>query len=538
MAKLRPVSSEDRFTLVEHLTELRSRIIACIAIFVVAFAFSYWQNERVLDIVNKPLESAQTPSAKKCTSTGDSLEQSNCFDRAVADALGKIGPILKQGGNGENATQAERRAEALDAVRRVEGLRPTNVNRKPVTLGVAEPFFQTLNIAMYGALVISLPLLLYQLYAFLIPAFTNRERKAIVPLLIGVPFLFYAGVAFGYYLALPRAVDFLQNFNDDAFDILVQAKDYYRFVALFLAGTGLVFQVPVIVIAISRLGIMSAKQLRKQRGIVAIIAAVVAAIITPTPDAVTMLLMMAPLVVLFEASVFIASILERRSPVRGPLADWKDLRDGGGDDEDDGFGPPVTPAPTSGGNPADEFLPEYEGEDDEFEDDDEEAFAGVFDDEDDLTLDDPAAPDAEAPDPALLGDPAGPRLATDDDDTLVQRPEGDAPRAPLPGDEPTLVHPATGDDAGAGPAPFMPPMPGSRRGPSPAAEGKPRHDDAPEHPVTEPPATPQPPAPTAQPPAEGWMAEADELDAADPYATDDDAADGPDTPPGGGSTRA
>jgi sec-independent protein translocase protein TatC len=528
MAKLRPVSSEDRFTLVEHLTELRSRIIACIAIFVVAFAFAYWQNERVLDIVNKPLESAQTPSAKKCTTTGDSLEQSNCFDRAVADALGKIGPILKQGGNGENATQAERRAQALEAVRRVEGLRPTNVNRKPVTLGVAEPFFQTLNIAMYGALVLSLPLLLYQLYAFLIPAFTNRERKAIVPLLIGVPFLFYAGVAFGYYLALPRAVDFLQNFNDDAFDILVQAKDYYRFVALFLAGTGLVFQVPVIVIAISRLGILSAKQLRKKRGFVAIIAAVVAAIITPTPDAVTMLLMMAPLVVLFEVSVFIASILERRSPVRGPLADWKDLRDGGDDDEDDdGFGgPPPAAAPTSGGNPSDEFLPEYEGDDDEFEDDDEAAFAGVFDDEDDFTLEDQGepGPDREAPDPELLGDPDGPRLATDDD-TLVQRPDPATPPGPLPGDEPTLVHPAPDADAGAGPAPFMPPMPGSRRGPSPAAEGQPQHDDAPQHPVTEPPAVPQPPAP--QPPAEGWMAEADELDAADPYATDDDAGDGP-----------
>jgi sec-independent protein translocase protein TatC len=523
MAKLRPVSSEDRFTLVEHLTELRSRIIACIAIFAVAFAFAYWQNETVLDIVNKPLESAQTPSAKKCVTTGDSLEQSNCFDRAVADALSKIGPVLQEGGNGENAAEAQRRADALSAVRRVNGLKPTNVNRKPVTLGVAEPFFQTLNIAMYGALVLSLPLLLYQLYAFLIPAFTNRERKAIVPLLLGVPFLFYAGVAFGYFLALPRAVDFLQNFNDDAFDILVQAKDYYKFVGLFLAGTGLVFQVPVIVIAISRLGILTPKQLRKQRGIIWIIAAVIAAVITPTPDAVTMILMMAPLVVLFELSVAFAALLERRNPARGPLADWKDLRDGGDDEDDDGFGGGPSPAPAPAGNPADEFLPEYEGEDDDFvEDDDEEAFAGVFDDEDDLTLDDP-----EAPDPTLLGDPAGPRLATDDDPAPV------GPADPVTGDGVTdhavADHAAAQDampgegvpgDAGAGPPPFTPPMPGSHRGPSPAAEGQPQRDDVPEHPVAEPPPGTPPAAP--RPPAEGWMAEADELDAADPYATDDD----------------
>ncbi|MEV4423311.1 twin-arginine translocase subunit TatC [Patulibacter sp. NPDC049589] len=367
MAKLRPVSSEDRFTLVEHLSELRSRIMVSLAIFIVAFAFAFWQNGNLLEIINKPLEKSQKVTAKQCTGKSNDSQQSVCFEKAVSGALKALEPLATTPVTGDTAATTLQKRAALDALRAAQKLAPTSTSRKPVTLGVAEPFFQTVNVAMYGALVLALPLLLYQLYAFLIPAFTSREKKAIVPLLLGVPFLFYGGVAFGYFLALPRAVDFLQNFNSDNFDILVQAKDYYKFVAMFLAGSGLVFQVPVIVIAITRLGVLSSKQLRKQRGMVLIIAAVIAAVITPTPDAVTMLLMMAPLVVLFEISVWIAHFLEKRSPVTGiggRLAEWRELG----------------------------------------EDDDEDGFADV-----DLADEDDDAPDGEEPDPELLGDPDGPR---------------------------------------------------------------------------------------------------------------------------------
>jgi sec-independent protein translocase protein TatC len=136
-----------------------------------------------------------------------------------------------------------------------------------------------------------------------------------------VPFLFAAGVAFGYFVALPRAINFLQNFNDDSFDILIRAADYYRFSVLLLAVIGLLFQIPVGVLAVTRLGLVSAGQLAKNRGYVILGLSVVAAVATPTPDPVTMVVAMAPLVVLFELSVQLAKIFERRRAARSE-EDW------------------------------------------------------------------------------------------------------------------------------------------------------------------------------------------------------------------------
>ena len=153
-----------------------------------------------------------------------------------------------------------------------------------------------------------------QAYAFVLPAFSPRERKVALPLMLMVPALFIAGAAFGYFVALPRAIDFLQNFNDDSFDILIRATDYYKFSIILIALIGLLFQIPVGVLAVTRLGIVSAKQLAKSRGYVILGISVVAAVATPTPDPVTMLVAMAPLLVLFELSVLLARILERRRP--------------------------------------------------------------------------------------------------------------------------------------------------------------------------------------------------------------------------------
>jgi len=332
---IRPVGHEERLSLVEHLDELRTRIIVCIVAFVVSFSFCYWQNDRVLDIINVPLDHAhrvdcQTKNKKKAD---DALERSGCFNEAVGGYLKAAGPALTHaaqtlgaiaGADGvSNATRTQSKQTARELqvaaaqATRAAALTPkASTGRQPVTLGVTEPFLTTITVSAYAALLLALPFILFQLYAFVLPAFSREERKVALPLMAMVPVLFIAGVVFGYFLALPRAVAFLQNYNDGAFDILVQAKDYYRFCTLLLAAMGVLFQIPIGVLAIVRLRILTVKQLRGYRGYALILFAVVAAVVTPTPDPFTMLIAMAPLVVLYEISLILGRIFQPKGEPR------------------------------------------------------------------------------------------------------------------------------------------------------------------------------------------------------------------------------
>jgi sec-independent protein translocase protein TatC len=249
VARLKAVRHEDRLTLVEHLDELRTRLIVSIAVFGVALALCFWQNHLLLDIANGPL--------------------------------------------------------------------PDNHDRL-LTFGVAEPFTTTLTVSAYGALILSLPIVLYQLYAYVLPAFSERERRVITPLLILIPLLFVAGIVFAYFVVMPAATKFLLNFNDDQFNIQVRARDYYSFFATTVLAVGIVFQVPVGILAVTRLGIVTPQQLSHNRRYAYLILAIVAAAL-PGVDAVTMLIEMVPLLALYELSIVLARLFGR--PASGRLAE-------------------------------------------------------------------------------------------------------------------------------------------------------------------------------------------------------------------------
>jgi len=236
MARMRPVAHEDRLTLVEHLDELRTRIVVCLVVLGVALALCFWQNHLLLEIASGPLPSD---------------------------------------------------------------------HKKLLTLGVTEAFTTTLTVATYAALIISLPILLYQGYAYLLPAFSDRERRVILPILLAVPVLFLAGVAFGYYVVMPAAVKFLLGFNDTQFYVQVRARDYYSFFSTTLLACGLVFQLPLAILAVTRLGIVSVSQLTRNRRYAYLIIAIIAAAL-PGVDPISMLIEMVPLLLLFELSILIA----------------------------------------------------------------------------------------------------------------------------------------------------------------------------------------------------------------------------------------
>jgi sec-independent protein translocase protein TatC len=303
---LRHVGHEDRLSLVEHLTELRVRIVVSLIAFVAATGLCMWQNHTVLKILNRPLDQTVDHGNK------DPLVQSARYDQALRAyilsetvlfrrlALDQNDPALKR-------AMTEVAAKGATAA----ALAPEVRARRPVTLGVGEPFMETLKVAAYAGLLLSLPLILYQIYAFVLPAFSPRERQVAVPAMLGVPFLFIAGVVFGYFMVLPPAIRFLQNFNTDSFDVLIQAQPYYKFVIMLLAAMGLLFQIPVGILALTRVGIVTTRQLSKNRRYAVLVIAVIAMVL-PGQDPVTMTMMMVPMYVLFEGSILISWLMDRR----------------------------------------------------------------------------------------------------------------------------------------------------------------------------------------------------------------------------------
>jgi sec-independent protein translocase protein TatC len=233
--RLRPVGHQDRLTLVEHLDELRVRLIAAAASFAIALALCFWQNHLLLDIANRPLPG----------------------------------------------------------------------NRVPITFGVTEPLMTTVTVAIYGALLLSAPVILYQLYAFMLPALKPGERRVAVPLLLLVPVLFIAGALFAYFVVMPAAIKFLLNFNSDQFQIQVRAREYYGFLGMTLLSMGAVFQMPVVILGVTRLGVVTPRQLSENRRYAVLVIAVIAMLL-PGTDPVSMLAEMVPLLLLYEFSIVLA----------------------------------------------------------------------------------------------------------------------------------------------------------------------------------------------------------------------------------------
>jgi len=183
--------------------------------------------------------------------------------------------------------------------------------KKPTTFGVAEPFTTSLAVSAYAAVALALPVLLWQAWAYLAPAVDERRQQSIARLVLVAALLLGAGMAFAYWVVLPSTIPFLLGFNDDLFQIEVRARDYYSFASLTILGIGLLFELPVFLLGLVRLGILTSARLRRNRRI-GIAALVVTSVALPGVDPATTILQTIPLLVLFEASIWGAVYLERR----------------------------------------------------------------------------------------------------------------------------------------------------------------------------------------------------------------------------------
>lgn len=303
-----PVAYDQQLDVVGHLDELRSRLIVCVATLAIFFAFCLWQNTTLLKVINHPLEAQTQHNVAKGIGTTGELSQTQKAVLALATTDRDTAVALAAPGSGLSDAARAAMARRVVALSATIAAIPTKVEgAKPVTLGIGEPFSLTLLVAGMFALILSLPLILYQLYAFVVPAFTLEQRRVAVPLLSMIPVLFSGGIAFGYFLVLPAAIHFLQGFNTNQFNVLVQARQYYTFVGTTLLACGIVFQVPVGVLALTRLRVITVQQLSAVRRYAWVGCAVVAMLL-PGVDPVSMLIEMAPLVVLYELSIVVARI--------------------------------------------------------------------------------------------------------------------------------------------------------------------------------------------------------------------------------------
>ena len=135
--------------------------------------------------------------------------------------------------------------------------------RHPITFGVAEPFLTSLMVSFYAALLIALPVILWQIWSFLAPAFDERTQRGVRWLVALATILTVAGIMFGYYIVLPAALKFLTSYDSTLYNIQIRAKDYYSFVALVMLAVGIVFQVPLFLLGLVRIGVLTSRQLRK-----------------------------------------------------------------------------------------------------------------------------------------------------------------------------------------------------------------------------------------------------------------------------------
>ncbi|HET7648343.1 MAG TPA: twin-arginine translocase subunit TatC [Gaiellaceae bacterium] len=188
---------------------------------------------------------------------------------------------------------------------------PKHAGAKPFTLGIAEPFLTVIKISLWGGILIALPVILWQVWGFLAPALDQTTERRIRGFALFAAALLVGGVVFGYYVTLPAAVHYLTNYDQAYFDIHIGAASYYSFVTMVLIAMAIVFELPIVVLALVRIGILTTTQLRRNRRIGYFVVACVG-VALPGIDPVTTIFETLPLWFLFELSIWLSILAERR----------------------------------------------------------------------------------------------------------------------------------------------------------------------------------------------------------------------------------
>ena len=190
-------------------------------------------------------------------------------------------------------------------------IEPLPEDKTLVTFGVTEPFFTSFKVSLAAGFLIALPVILWQVWSFLAPAFAENSQRVVAVFVLVATALLGAGLAFGYWVLLPKALQFLTTYDEQLYDIEIRASYYLSFVTFALLAMSLVFQLPIFILALVRLGVLTSGALRRNRRIGIALIVVVAALL-PTVDPISLAFETIPLLILFELSIWASVLFEKR----------------------------------------------------------------------------------------------------------------------------------------------------------------------------------------------------------------------------------
>jgi sec-independent protein translocase protein TatC len=370
-------TSTSRMGFLDHLGELRDRIFRVILALVLGIVLVFNFADYLWIVIEGPAEEMLKTAQEKSLSVVKSSEE-------IAIELPRF-PKLPFNNLDEN--EREELEDTLDDWREEASeeldLQIKNIlkakDARLMQTSITEAFFLKIKISFFGAILLMYPYIMYQVWAFVAPGLYRHERRLALPFIIFTTLFFGLGVAFAYYIAVPFAGTFLMSFGAE-FVQMITIEKYMDFLTTMMLGLGIVFEIPMLIFILSKLGIVTPRFLMKNFRYAILIIFVVAAVITPTGDPINLMVFSAPMILLYLLGVGIAKLWGRKSDPEVEDEDWDDDDDSdddpddpdGSDDDDDAEADEDEKPVRSAADPYDKFYEENAGEtvlpDDEDED--------------------------------------------------------------------------------------------------------------------------------------------------------------------------
>lgn len=324
---------EGQMSFLEHLDELRRRLVRSVLFILVAFIACFYFSDKIFNFLAVPVQRELSKAKQKRVESGGKFTTFKEGDTArfIFDQKTNLGSVVVPTG-ASVASKIARCEETKLCVLTEEDIfigdvvvpkgtkvaeiiggntTPAGADEQLIVTTAVESFTLYVTVSLYAAIALSVPFLLWQIWGFISPALYKHERRYVTPFIGLSTISFVIGAAFAYYILFPPAMNYLLGLGQN-FNLMLRATDYFDFITLIMLAMGLIFQMPAITYVLARIGLVSAKFLLGAWKFAIIIILIVAAVVSPTGDIPNMMLFAAPMMVLYAVSIVIAAFFGRK----------------------------------------------------------------------------------------------------------------------------------------------------------------------------------------------------------------------------------